>query len=111
MNIHGFCRRGVPKYFCFYFVSHPVYDHSSILKFIETKFNLPALTHCDANVDGMFELFDFEQPQQETPNLPRAAIDWGQFFTCTIKEVGSVINVVGWINSVKSWIAPYPKID
>ena len=43
-------------------VSHVVYDHTSILRFIETKFNLPALTRRDANADPMFDLFDFGHP-------------------------------------------------
>lgn len=45
-----------------HFVSHKVYDHTSILKFIETKFNLPALTARDANADDMSDLFDWSHP-------------------------------------------------
>jgi phospholipase C len=58
-----------------HYVSHHVYDHSSILKFIETKFNLPALTRRDANADGLADLFDFAHPIFETPSLPAASID------------------------------------
>jgi phospholipase C len=42
------------------YVSHNVYDHTSILRFIEAKFRLPALTARDANADAMFDLFDFQ---------------------------------------------------
>ena len=58
-----------------HFVSHKTYDHTSILKFIETKFNLPALTRRDANADGLLELFDFAHPNPERGALPVATID------------------------------------
>ena len=34
------------------FVSHTVYDHTSILKTVEEKWNLPALTRRDANANS-----------------------------------------------------------
>ena len=43
------------------YVSHQVHDHTSILKFIETRFGLGALTHRDANADDMLDYFDFDQ--------------------------------------------------
>jgi phospholipase C len=58
------------------FVSHTVYDHTSILRFIETRFDLPALTSRDANADPMLDLFDFSSPQLlHPPGLPDATID------------------------------------
>lgn len=56
-------------------VSHVTYDHTSILKFIETKFNLPALTKRDANADSMMDLFDFKNPQYEVGPLPSGEPD------------------------------------
>ena len=57
------------------FVSHRVYDHTSILRFIETRFDLPALTARDANADPMLDLFDFANPPfMEPPRLPAAPI-------------------------------------
>jgi len=50
-----------------HFVSHVVHDHTSILKFIETRFNLPTLTNRDANADPMLEFFDFSAPSFPTP--------------------------------------------
>jgi phospholipase C len=58
-----------------HYVSHQVYDHTSILKFIETKFNLPALTARDANADAMMDLFDFSNPIWKVDSLPSAAVD------------------------------------
>lgn len=57
-----------------HFVSHQTYDHTSILKFIETKFNLPALTARDANAGNMLDLFDFDHPNL-TVSLPSGAVD------------------------------------
>jgi phospholipase C len=58
------------------FVSHRTYDHTSILRFIETRFDLPALTARDANADPMLELFDFQNAAFATPpRLPAAEID------------------------------------
>ena len=44
------------------YVSHIVRDQTSVLRFIETRFDLPALTRRDANADPMLEFFDFANP-------------------------------------------------
>jgi phospholipase C len=49
------------------FVSHKVHQHTSITRFIETVFNLPALTARDANSDALLDLFDFNCPALLTP--------------------------------------------
>ena len=53
-----------------HFVSHVTHDHTSILKFIETKYNLPALTARDANADNMMDIFDFDHPRYDV-KLPK----------------------------------------
>jgi phospholipase C len=59
-----------------HFVSHVVHDHTSILRFIETRFDLPALTRRDANADPMLEFFKFDRATFATPpKLPKAPID------------------------------------
>ncbi len=55
-------------------VSHVVYDHTSILKFIETRFSVPPLTRRDAAADPMLDMFSFSQPALLHPTLPRAPI-------------------------------------
>jgi phospholipase C len=40
------------------YVSHVVHDHTSILSFLETKFNLPALTERDAHADNLLDCVD-----------------------------------------------------
>jgi len=66
-----------------HYVSHRVYDHTSILRFIETRFDLPALTNRDANADPMLRMFKFSRPLFATPpSLPAAPIDTTQQTAC-----------------------------
>lgn len=52
------------------FVSHVVHEHTSLLKFVETKWNLPAMTYRDANAGAMLEFFDFKaRPFGHPPKL------------------------------------------
>ena len=46
------------------YVSHTVYEHSSILKFVETRYQLPPLTARDGQASDMLDSFDFSQPPQ-----------------------------------------------
>jgi phospholipase C len=52
------------------YVSHTVADYTAILKLIETRFNLPALTKRDAAQMDMTEFFDFDNPPWMTPPTP-----------------------------------------
>jgi phospholipase C len=49
------------------YVSHRVFDHTSILKLVETKWNLPALTLRDANATAMLDMLDLHHPWFATP--------------------------------------------
>ncbi|MGB7135310.1 MAG: alkaline phosphatase family protein [Acidobacteriaceae bacterium] len=55
-----------------HYVSHTVADTTAILKLIETRFNLPALTKRDAAQPDMTEFFDFSSPPWMTPPTPPA---------------------------------------
>ena len=57
------------------FVSHTVYDHTSILKTIEEKWNLPALTRRDANANSLFDMLDLTAKPAflKPPKLPAGA--------------------------------------
>jgi phospholipase C len=50
-----------------HYVSHTPMDLTAILKFIEVRFNVPALTARDANSADMTEFFDFTNPSHMTP--------------------------------------------
>jgi phospholipase C len=56
-------------------VSHAVYDHTSILKTVETKWNLPALTRRDANAHDLLGMVDLGSPPAfaAPPSLPKPA--------------------------------------
>jgi len=55
------------------YVSRVVQDHTSILAFIERKWNLPALTFRDANAQPLTDYFDFKRPAfAEPPKLAAA---------------------------------------
>ena len=53
-----------------HYVSHTVADYTAILKLIETRFGLPALTQRDAAQMDMTEFFDFKNPAWLTPPTP-----------------------------------------
>ena len=55
-----------------HYVSHTVADYTAMLKFIETRWNLPALTKRDAAQMDMTEFFDFSNPPWITPPTPPA---------------------------------------
>ena len=48
------------------YVSHRLHEHTSITRFIETVFDLPALTARDANSDALLDMFDFACPPDLT---------------------------------------------
>ena len=58
------------------YVSHVVHDHTSVLKLIETKWNLPALTYRDANADDLLDSLDLKGKPAflDPPTLPAPAL-------------------------------------
>jgi len=71
------------------FVSHTVYDHTSILRFIETRFDLPALTDRDANASPLLDMFDFSTPVLlSPPALPEVVVDSARLEQCKLDFPG-----------------------
>jgi phospholipase C len=66
------------------FVFHHVADYTAILKFIETRFHLPALTKRDGAQIDMTELFNFNFPPWTTPPTPPAQYRNGP---CYLKQL------------------------
>jgi len=60
------------------YVTSTVYDHTSILKLIEEKWNLPPLTRRDAAATAPLDALDFESPPHflTPPPLPRPTRQW-----------------------------------
>jgi len=58
------------------YVSHVLHDHTSILKLIETKWNLPPLTRRDAQADDLLDSVDLSGPPAFAvpPTLPRPSL-------------------------------------
>ena len=66
-----------------HFVGHHVYDHTSITRFIEARFVLPALSARDANAEAPWELFDFTAPPDLTPPVvPMPVVDDARVAAC-----------------------------
>jgi phospholipase C len=51
-------------------VSHQVYDHTSILAFLERKWNLNAMTYRDANANDLLDFLDLEAMSKRQPTFP-----------------------------------------
>ena len=60
--VSPYARRGV--------IGHGQYDHASILKFIEWRWNLAPLTERDRRADAFLEAFDFSQRRRSRVSLP-----------------------------------------
>jgi phospholipase C len=59
-----------------HFVAHHTYDHTSIVRFVEARFVMPALSNRDANAEAPWEMFDFESPPHMVPPwLPTPPVD------------------------------------
>ena len=74
------------------YISPVVRDHTAILKFIERKWNLGALTFRDANADDLFDCLDFVNPPAflEPPTLPDPALAHPDAPTCTPGNPGTI---------------------
>ncbi len=74
------------------YVSHRLFDHTSILKLVEIKWNLPALTFRDANAHAMLDMLDLNRPAfAEPPHLatPIATADPSSL-TCSTTGPGTI---------------------
>jgi phospholipase C len=59
-----------------FYVSHQVFDHTSICALVEAKWNLPAMTYRDANAANMLDLLDLRWPAfLRPPRLARPLLD------------------------------------
>jgi phospholipase C len=63
------------------FVTSTVFDHTSILKLVEQKWNLPALTRRDAAAESPLEALDLDGPPgfATPPELPEPSMQWGDW--------------------------------
>lgn len=52
-------------------VSHVLYDHTSILAFVERKWNLRAMTYRDANANDLTDFLDLDAMARREPTFPK----------------------------------------
>jgi phospholipase C len=72
-------------------VSHTVYDHTSILKTVEEKWNLPALTRRDANASSLLDMLDLtHSPEFLVPPLLPPSADPTLKDACLTDGVGTI---------------------
>jgi phospholipase C len=74
------------------YVSSVVRDHTAILKLVERKWNLGALTHRDAAADDLLDCLDFDNPPAflDPPKLPAPALAAKNAPTCTPGDPGTL---------------------
>jgi phospholipase C len=76
-------------------VSHVIFDHTSVLAFVERKWNLPAMTYRDANANDLTDLVDLNALAARRPTfpvLPRLAApgDTAEALACSTSGPGTV---------------------
>jgi phospholipase C len=77
------------------YVSHVVYDHTSILAFLERKWNLGAMTYRDANANDLLDFLDLAAVSRGQPTFPelpalRAAGDTPGRLACSTAGPGQI---------------------
>ena len=75
-----------------HYISRQVRDHTAILKFIERKWNIGALTFRDANADDLFDCLDFAHAPAflDPPALPAPALAGSNPPVCTPGDPGTI---------------------
>ena len=71
------------------YVSSVVHDHTSVLKLVETKWNLPALTYRDANASNLLDSLDLDDARPNFLAPPLLAAAPGRS-TCVEGSPGSI---------------------
>ncbi len=95
-------------------VAHGLKEHTSITRFIEAVFALPALTARDANSDALLDMFDFTcapAPAPAAPAAGRGGCATRVTLDATAYAVGQpiVASFVGGTGNAKDWIGVYPR--
>jgi phospholipase C len=66
-----------------HFVGHKTYDHTSIVRFIEARHKIPALTNRDANAEAPWEMFDFKgAPHADPPAISIPTVAQSKLDAC-----------------------------
>jgi phospholipase C len=76
-------------------VSHVLHDHTSVLAFVERKWNLPALTYRDANANDLTDFLDLGALSAGRPTFPAlpplaAPGDTSARLACSVSGPGTI---------------------
>jgi phospholipase C len=73
------------------YVSHVVHDHTSILRLVETKWNLGAMTYRDANASNLLDMVDLTAAPafRDPPALPLPGLVTNPS-TCSVTGAGQI---------------------
>jgi phospholipase C len=69
-----------------------VYDHTSICALLEAKWNMPALTHRDANAHPMLDMLDLSKAAfRQPPKLAKPLVETDpRALLCTVTGPGTI---------------------
>jgi phospholipase C len=80
-----------------HYVGHMVYDHTSVLRFIEARFDLPALTKRDANALVPWDVFDFTAaPNLTPPAVPTVPVNQNLIQQCAAIFTAAPVSTSGF---------------
>jgi phospholipase C len=82
-----------------HFVSHTVYDHTSVLKTIERKWNLPAMTYRDANANDLLDCLDLSNRAFVDPPTLAAPGNLTGISRCVSPPAGEQPPFAAFVNS------------
>ena len=73
------------------YVSHEVFDHTSICALVEAKWNLPAMTRRDANANNMLDMLDLSLAFKRPPDLAKPLLEVDPAaLLCTVTGAGTI---------------------
>ena len=78
------------------YISGVLHDHTSILKFISDRFDLPPLSERQKAANGFEDVFDFEGPPLERPTFSLADIPSSRVGTPTHNRLTLVFYLAGF---------------
>jgi phospholipase C len=82
------------------YVSHEVTSHVSLLRLVQARFDLPALTRRDANATPPYDMLDFVSPPRlEVPDLPTPQVEPNRHKHC--EEVINRATAAGQVDVMK----------
>lgn len=84
------------------YVSHVLHDHTSVLAFIQRKWNLPALTWRDANANDMTDFLGLEAMAARRPTFP--------VFPKLVPASNTTANLACSVNGTGPGVIPQPEV-